>query len=40
MPSISAGGRVIAFWSYATNLVPGDTNGLWDIFVRDGGGAE
>lgn len=34
-PSISAGGRFVAFQSDATNLVPGDTNGKYDIFVRD-----
>jgi Tol biopolymer transport system component len=34
-PSISADGRFVAFESYATNLVPGDTNGLPDIYVRD-----
>jgi WD40-like Beta Propeller Repeat len=34
-PSISAGGRFVAFTSYATNLVGGDTNGYGDIFVRD-----
>lgn len=34
-PSISGDGRFIAFWSTATNLVPGDTNGAGDIFVRD-----
>ncbi len=33
--SISADGRYIAFWSQATNLVPGDTNGVADVFVRD-----
>ena len=33
--SISADGRFIAFWSRATNLVPGDTNGRDDVFVRD-----
>jgi Tol biopolymer transport system component len=32
---MSADGRFIAFESRATNLVPGDTNGLGDIFVRD-----
>jgi hypothetical protein len=32
---ISGDGRYVAFSSNATNLVPGDTNGLWDIFVRD-----
>jgi Tol biopolymer transport system component len=34
-PSISADGRFVAFESYATNLVPGDTNNQPDIFVRD-----
>ncbi|MEG5162298.1 calcium-binding protein [Microcoleus sp. AT3-A2] len=34
-PSISADGRFVAFWSVATNLVPGDTNANSDIFVRD-----
>jgi len=34
-PSISADGRYVAFESYATNLVPGDTNGTSDIFVFD-----
>ncbi|MEG4349125.1 calcium-binding protein [Microcoleus sp. LAD1_D3] len=34
-PSISANGRFVAFWSEATNLVPGDTNNSGDIFVRD-----
>ena len=33
--SISADGRYVAFWSLATNLVSGDTNGVDDIFVRD-----
>jgi hypothetical protein len=33
--SISAGGRFVAFWSKATNLVPGDTNADSDVFVRD-----
>src|SRR5207249_10507324 len=33
--SISAGGRYVAFDSTATNLVPGDTNGLRDVFVHD-----
>ena len=30
---ISADGRVVAFTSYANNLVPGDTNGRKDVFV-------
>lgn len=34
-PTISADGRYVAFASYATNLVPGDTNQTWDCFVRD-----
>lgn len=34
-PSISADGRLVAFSSLATNLVPNDTNGLTDIFVHD-----
>ena len=33
---ISANGRYVAFTSWATNLVPGDTNGELDVFVRDG----
>ena len=33
--SVSADGRFVAFTSVATNLVPGDTNGVEDIFVRD-----
>ncbi len=34
-PSISADGQYVAFQSYASNLVAGDTNGAADIFVRD-----
>ena len=34
-PAISADGRFVAFPSEATNLVPGDTNGVTDVFVRD-----
>ena len=34
-PAISADGRFVAFNSDATNLVPGDTNGADDVFVRD-----
>ena len=34
-PSISADGRYVAFYSYATNLVSGDTNMRQDVFVRD-----
>ncbi|MBX7055185.1 MAG: hypothetical protein K1X36_09535 [Pyrinomonadaceae bacterium] len=32
-PAISADGRSVAFESYASNLVPIDTNGVRDIFV-------
>jgi hypothetical protein len=34
-PSISGGGRYVAFNSEASNLVPGDSNGESDIFVYD-----
>jgi len=34
-PAISAGGRFVAFYSDASNLVAGDTNGTGDVFVRD-----
>ena len=33
--SISADGRYVAFNSNASVLVPGDTNGFYDVFVRD-----
>jgi hypothetical protein len=32
---ISADGRYVSFHSHATNLVSGDTNSTWDIFLRD-----
>ncbi|RMH01561.1 MAG: calcium-binding protein [Planctomycetota bacterium] len=32
---LSADGRYVAFASRASNLVPGDTNGTWDVFVHD-----
>lgn len=31
---MSADGRFVAFASYASNLVPRDTNGTFDVFVR------
>ena len=34
-PVFGAGGRYVAFQSSATNLVPGDTNKLGDVFVHD-----
>jgi len=33
--AISSDGNVVAFCSDATNLVPGDTNGVSDVFVHD-----
>ena len=35
VPAISADGRYVAFYSDASNLVAGDTNGARDVFVRD-----
>ncbi|MFN8122255.1 MAG: hypothetical protein U0237_07470 [Thermoleophilia bacterium] len=35
-PAISPDGSAVAFTSAASNLVPGDTNGAPDVFVRDG----
>jgi len=34
-PTISADGRYVAFTSHATNLVPGPTNGSYDVYLRD-----
>jgi Ca2+-binding RTX toxin-like protein len=34
-PSISADGRFVAFASNSSNIVPGDTNNTYDMFVRD-----
>jgi Tol biopolymer transport system component len=34
-PSISGDGRFVTFVSFASNLVPGDTNDVEDVFVRD-----
>ncbi len=33
--SISGDGRFVTFWSYATNLVPGDVGFHADVFLRD-----
>ena len=33
-PQFSADGRFAVFTAYASNLVPGDTNGFYDGFVR------
>jgi hypothetical protein len=35
IPSVSADGRYVAFTSFASNLVSGDTNNAYDVFVRD-----
>ncbi|OGT31992.1 MAG: hypothetical protein A2W28_11800, partial [Gammaproteobacteria bacterium RBG_16_51_14] len=35
LPTLSADGRYVAFTSFASNLDPGDTNGMFDIFVHD-----
>lgn len=34
-PSVSQTGHYVAFTSEANNLVLGDTNGYWDVFVHD-----
>jgi hypothetical protein len=34
-PAISANGRYVSYYSYATNLVAGDTNSANDVFLRD-----
>src|SRR5216117_3702789 len=34
-PALTADGRFVAFVSFATNLVAGDTNGATDVFVHD-----
>ena len=34
-PSLSANGTKVAFDSFATNLVAGDTNEVTDVFVKD-----
>ncbi|GEM_PF-1971934 len=35
MASFSANARYVVFTSAASNLVPGDTNNSWDIFLQD-----
>lgn len=34
-PSLSSDGRFVCFEGTSTNLVPGDTNGFYDVFVKD-----
>lgn len=38
-PTISSAGDKVAFQSFATNLISGDTNGTADVFIRDVGSA-
>ena len=33
--TVTPDGRYVAFDTYSSNLVPGDTNDTWDVFVRD-----
>jgi hypothetical protein len=35
LPAIGSDGRFVAFTSFGSNLVPNDTNGAHDVFVRD-----
>ena len=35
LPRISGNGRFVGFYCAGTNLVPGDTNGTFDLFVHD-----
>jgi Tol biopolymer transport system component len=35
LPTISADGRFVTFNSGSATIVPGDTNGKWDVFLRD-----
>jgi hypothetical protein len=32
---VSPDGRFVAFTSFSRNLVAGDTNESWDVFIRD-----
>jgi len=34
-PAITPDGRYVVFRSLSSNLVPGDTNGKWDVFLHD-----
>jgi Tol biopolymer transport system component len=36
-PMLSESGTRLVFWSFSDQLVAGDANGLWDIFVHDSG---
>ena len=35
LPAIDGAGRIVVFYSDATNLVSGDTNNARDVFARD-----
>ncbi len=35
-PSLSRDGRYVVFESLATDMVPGDTNDVWDVFIAQG----
>ncbi len=35
LPTISADGTRVSYWTFASDLAPGDTNGLLDVAVRD-----
>jgi Tol biopolymer transport system component len=35
IPAMSANGRYVAFESLASNMDSGDTNGTWDVYMRD-----
>jgi hypothetical protein len=35
LPAVSASGTRVTFWSEATNLDPGDTDSLTDVYVKD-----
>lgn len=37
-PAVTPDGRFVAFWSRASDLVAGDTNGVGDVFVPRHGG--
>lgn len=39
-PAVSVDGRYVAFESVASNLMPRDTNGAWDVFVHDRSSAQ
>jgi Tol biopolymer transport system component len=34
-PALSEDGKRLAFYAYSSEIVAGDSNGLWDVFVHD-----